>query len=315
MVANSVFVVYMLILRLPYLLQNKCNLSTDQAGIFGNILDDIISKDKYFMLVFQIIIGVIQATIINSIANHYRMMRDANLFPGMVWILLICMFPDYLCNSTLLLANLFFLLSIRELFKVYKKTDIAENIFNIGFWLTTSSLFYPGFILFLFPVLIGLQILRSAKIKEFIMLLSGVVTPFIILFAIYYWNDELMFFKAKQLDVFAFNITFLPFKNGMYKAIFSMMIIGFSLFMYSKIVFKQSIQNIKYIEILYFVLLTGGLMTFFLEGRGIEQFLSIAIPLSFIGGVILFNISSQWAEVIHLLLIFAVYFWQFGPNL
>lgn len=305
----------MLILRLPYLLNNSCILQVEHSGILGNLLEGYLTGSKYGMLGFQIIIGVTQAALLNSLTNNYRMMRDPNLFPGLIWILLICMFPENLCNNSILLANLFFMLCIQELFKLYKNSNVATSIYNTGFYLAISSLFYPGFILFLFPVIIGVQILRSSKIKEFVMLLAGVITPVIILFTIYYWNDNLPVLKMRQFDLISFNMNFQWVANGLYKLIFEMLLVTIVLFMYSKVMFKQSIQNIKYVEILYFLILTGGAMMFFAEGRGPEQYLSIAIPLSVLGGMILFNISPNLAELIHFLMIFAVYFWQFGPNL
>ncbi|MBL7831949.1 MAG: hypothetical protein JNK41_13040 [Saprospiraceae bacterium] len=314
LVANVIFVIYMLALKLPYMLHHECEIPAVNAGIFNVALSGLLPANKYWVLVIQIVLVVAQATILNTLVNKFRMMRDANLFPGFVWVIVVNLFPDYLCNTSLLFADLFILLSVRELFAVYKKNEVSGGIFNIGFYLALSSFFYPGFLLFIIPVILGLQILRAPRFNEYVILFSGILSPIIIMSSLYYWNDELILLKSFQLDVFALNFTMKSINNGIYKMCFIVFLILVCLIRYPKVIFKQSIQNIKYIEILYFFMLTGGVMTFFIPDRGIEQFLSIILPISILGGLILFSIPQKWAEMIHLLLIFAVYFWQFAPS-
>lgn len=304
----------MLLLRLPYLLHHDCTVVVKHPGVLGRITENIMPENKYWLLVIQIIIVVLQAGILNATINKTRMMRDINLFPGFVWVVTVSLFPEYLCDTTMLFANLFLLLSVRELFGVYKKNSVAGGIFNAGLFLSMSVFFYPGFIFFTIAIILGLQILRAPKIKEYLMLCSGMLVPVILLTVLFFWNDSLHLIRQAQLDVFMFNFKFEPQSNGIYKLGFIILSILLCLLGYSRIIFKQSIQNIKYIEILYLLLFIGISMTFFIKDRNIEQYLSILLPVSVIGGLILYSISSSSAEMIHLLLIFIVFFWQFAPN-
>lgn len=315
LISNAVFILYMLVLRLPYLWQHDCTEAVKHPGILGELLFGMLMPaNKYALLAIQTIIVVLQAAILNSLINKTRMMRDVNLFPGFIWVIVVCLFPEYLCDTTLLFANLFLLLSVRELFGVYRKIAVAQGIFNTGFFLSIAIFFYPGYTFFIVAVMFGLQILRAPKFKEYLMLFSGLVVPVILISVVYFWQDSLAVLIDRQTTVFGFNYSFQPHDNGIFKLGFIILSILVCLLGYSKIIFKQSIQNIKYIEILYIILLSGIAMTFFIQDRNIEQFLSITLPVSVIGGLILYNISTHLGEMIHLLLIFIVYFWQFAPN-
>lgn len=312
--ANLVFVIYILILRLPYLILHDCQHEINQYGVL-NMLYDGLFENKYAILAIQTILLVIQAAIINTLINRYRMMRDPNLYPGLIWVLINTLFPEYFCKFPFMLANLFLLLAVVELFKTYKKNNAAMEIFNAGFYLAIAALFKPGFVLFLLAFMIGIQILRAVKFKEYILMCAGFFTVVILVFTYFFWNDALPQLYSRQIEIFDFSNTFVTIKNGIYKFAFIILLIAIALFYYGKIIFKQSIQNIKYIEILYILLAFGAIMNIMIKEHKIDNFLSIALPLSIFGGLILNNISSRRAEIVHLLLIFFIYFWQFGPEL
>jgi hypothetical protein len=304
-----------LVLKLPYFINHAYLPAEISTGIVGSSFHELISANKFFLLAFQMVLIVSQATIINTLFNKYRFTRDPNLYAGLVWILVSCMFPFYFFSTSVLCANLFFLLAVAELFTVYKRSDATTVIFNIGIYLSTATFFLPSYWFFLIGFLMGLQVLRAPKLKEFLILSTGVLAPYILLCSYFYWNNSLESVYVEQLKSFSFNYKWVSVQNGLYKLIFIGIIVLTVLLKYGNIIFKQSIQNIKYIEICYIFLLIAVIQLFFNGGLNIEQFLSITLPLSILGGIFLFNIPSIWAELIHLFLIFAIYFWQFGPNI
>lgn len=312
--ANLVFVIYILILRLPYLILHDCQQEINQYGVL-NMLYDGLFENKYTILAIQTILLVVQAAIINTLIIRYRMMRDPNLYPGLMWVLINTLFPEYFCKFPFILANLFLLLAVVELFKTYKKNNAAMEIFNTGFYIAIAALFKPGFIIFLLVFMMGIQILRAVKFKEYLLMLSGFFTVVILVFTYFYWNDSLSELYARQIEIFDLNNSFVSIKNGSYKLTFMILLIVIALFYYAKIIFKQSIQNIKYIEILYLLLACGIIINIVVIEHKIDNFLCIALPLSIFGGLILNIISSRRAEIVHLLFIFFIYFWQFGPEL
>ena len=81
-----------------------------------------------------------QAILINIVIARLRMAVEVTLLPGLVYILLVSVIPDFLNLTPLLFANTFFILALLEMYKIYRSKSFAGNIFNIGFWLGIGSL-------------------------------------------------------------------------------------------------------------------------------------------------------------------------------
>ena len=66
----------------------------------------------------------------NIIIAKFRMASSVSLFPGLFYVLLVSMLPEFLTLSPALLANTFFIIAIWELFETYRKNEVSGNIVN-----------------------------------------------------------------------------------------------------------------------------------------------------------------------------------------
>ncbi len=254
-----------------------------------------------------------QAFYLNFFIREYRLASEVSLFPGLFYILVSSMLPEFLHLSPLLMANTFFIIVIAEIFATFKKTDCADHIFNIGFWAAVGSLFYPSY-LFLFVLgFVGLNILRAFKFRERLMMLAGLITPYILLSAYFIWKDEFWSFWLERMPG---SFAFLDFKPAplwlAYRslAIFAVLILVV-LFSYRSYLYKQTIQVQRKVNILFWGLLLTVLSLFMQSDIEIGHLLVTAVPLGIMLSFNFIRMPNRMAEVIHLLILAIVFFLQF----
>lgn len=254
-----------------------------------------------------------QAFYLNFFISEHRLASEVSLFPGLFYILASSILPEFLHLSPLLMANTFFLIVLAEIYATFKKTDCADRIFNIGFWTGVGSLFYPSY-LFLFVLgFVGLNILKGFKLRERLMMLTGLVTPYLLISVHLFWRDEFFDFWVERAPAgFAF-LDFVPAPVWqVYRdlAIFGILILVV-LFSYRSYIFKQTMQVQRKINILFWGLLTTALSLLIQSDIEIGHLLITAPPLGIMLSFNFIRMPGRMAEVIHLLILAIVLFLQF----
>lgn len=253
------------------------------------------------------------AIFLNFFISEHRLASEVSLFPGLFYILASSMLPEFLHLSPVLMANTFFLIVLSEIFATYKRVDCADRIFNIGFWAGVGSLFYSSYI-FLFVVgFVGLNILRAFKVRERLMVLIGLATPYILISAYFFWVDGFFTFWQERLPgSFAF-LDFTPAPNwAVFRSlsIFSILILVV-LFSYRSYIVKQTMQVQRKINIIFWGLLATAFSLLIQADIGIGHLLVTAVPLGILLSFNFIRLPHRMAEVLHLLILAIVLFLQF----
>ena len=311
--ANILLLLYAVIVRGSAFLQSDTAVLS-QPGIFSKLLYQWIPPDSMEGFVAATILIFIQAVIINLLVGKNRIANEISLLPGMFYVLLSSAFSDFLYLSPLILANTFYIIVLMELFSTYRKYSAAGAIFNIGLWAGVASLFYSSY-LFLFVLgMAGLSIFRSFKLKEQLMAISGLLTPYILTGTCFFLMDNFSEFWQEQMKS---NFGFFDLK-GTPDLIFyikmgltGLMLLTF-IFSYNNYTKKKNIQQQKYINVLFTGLLLSALSFLFQANIHLEHLL-ILVPA---GGILLsFNFQNARppiAESIHLLLLIGLLVLQFS---
>jgi hypothetical protein len=282
-------------------------------GIFAKWFQDLIGEQGYTHIWLAILLVFIQALLLNLLCLRFRMSEENNLFPGLFYILLTSSAPDFMVLSPVLIANGFVLLALWNLFSIYRKTDVAANIFNVGMWLAVASLFHFSYILFFIVGIIGISILRALKVAEILTLWMGFLVPFICAdFWCFFTNHtsdfwELGFVRNVKFLDFASPNTWLNYSERLYFGI----LIAISIASVNIYATRKTIQAQKYQTILYCILLFSAITLLFQANLGIEQLLLTTIPLAVFVSYNIQNMSSTVAEATHLLWVLLVLFVQY----
>ena len=138
----------------------------------------------YSLLTFILLIS--QATLFNRISNHHKVLPKPNFLPGMSYILITSLLPDWGHFSAPLLVNLIMIWVWYRMMELYNSQRPGTAIFNIGIWTGIVSLLYIPAVAFLLLVLSALLTMRPFRIREWFVGLLGFTFPYYFLFLILY---------------------------------------------------------------------------------------------------------------------------------
>lgn len=120
----------------------------------------------------------LQAVMLTSFINSQRMMSRPNYFPGMAYMLITSLFPEWNYFSAPLLVNFALVMVLSRLFRIYNHPQALSSVFNIGLAMGISSfIFFPS-LTFIIWILLALAVMRPFRINEWVVCLLGVTTPF-----------------------------------------------------------------------------------------------------------------------------------------
>ncbi|MFZ1496418.1 MAG: DUF6427 family protein, partial [Saprospiraceae bacterium] len=281
----------------------------ESQGIFSAFFQQLF-PDTVSMYIFSCVLLTLQATFLNIIVTRHRFTRDATLYAGLFYIIFSSCFVPFNTLSPLILANTFLILTLGEIFIVYKKTSCADSLFNIGFFVALGSLFYPAYLLFLILGFAGVVIMRAFKIREMLMVLFGVLAVYFLMFTYFYVTDNVWFLIEKQfLSIATFLDWHLLASNFDYVYIgFFILLILITLFSIGSYNSKQVIYIHKCLNVLYWTIICGVLTFLFQKNVSAQNLIVFAIPLGvFISFNFLYIKNKLFADIILvLLLIFAL---------
>jgi hypothetical protein len=151
-----------------------------------------------FLLLF------VQALLLNSIVNRFRLLPGANYFPAFCFILFSSFFSEWNNFSGPLVANLLLLMMVSGLFRLYDSQRSRGGAFSLGFITGVASLFYlPA--LGLLPLLwITLLISRSFRPEEWILALAGTLCPYYFLATVLFLAGQLPLLDSLPVHLFSY---------------------------------------------------------------------------------------------------------------
>jgi hypothetical protein len=119
----------------------------------------------------------LQAMVLTRFMNTQRLVSKPTYFPGMAYLLITSLIPQWNYFSAPLIVNTIFVFVLAGLFKIYNQQNAKGAIFNIGLALGISSfIFFPS-ITFIGWILMALMVMRPFRINEWVLCILGTITP------------------------------------------------------------------------------------------------------------------------------------------
>lgn len=197
--ANILFVFVLgILIKLPIFKHTVPVQVDEQSAVFYkaiiSFLNSFGSNSANIYAVVTYLLLFIQSMQLNKLINEQRMMQRMTFLPAISYMIITSLIPGWNFMSAPLLVNSLILIVFNGLFKLYNQSNVKENIFNIGLAIGISSfLFFPSVIL-IFWLLLGLMLMRTVRIKEWLICLLGVTTPF------YFYAAYLLYTDAWSLE-------------------------------------------------------------------------------------------------------------------
>lgn len=130
----------------------------------------------YPLLAFFLLI--IQAIILTRFMNNQRMMSRPSYLPGMSYLLITSLLPEWNYFSAPLIINSILLFVLSSLFRIYNQQQARGTIFNIGVALGVAGFLFVSSLTFIVWVLLALAVMRPFRLNEWLLCILGITTPF-----------------------------------------------------------------------------------------------------------------------------------------
>ncbi|HRX94460.1 MAG TPA: DUF6427 family protein [Chitinophagaceae bacterium] len=120
----------------------------------------------------------LQAIMLTRFINEQRMTSKATYFPGMAYMLITSLFPEWNYLSAPLIINTILVFILSGLFKIHHQENAKGTIYNIGLAMGFAAfIFFPS-VTFIFWILMAMLVMRPFRINEWVICIVGLLTPF-----------------------------------------------------------------------------------------------------------------------------------------
>ena len=258
------------------------------------------------------------AFLITKLNSTHFFIDERTFVPALIFILFTALLPQYQALNPALPAALFMVFAIKRMLESYRKKGVAYNFFDAGILIGTGSLFYANLIWFGMLIFIGIVIIRNINIEEITVSIFGLITPYLIMFGVYYLLDynlnELFLLISGNLFSEAAGFSFS--KLTIVALVFISIIL---VFCFVQMLMFQSAKKIRSRKALLLIswmfFITIGVY-FFVPSASCEIIWILGIPLSyFVANYLIFSKRKRFSEVLFslffmiVLAIQALYIW------
>lgn len=160
----------------------------------------------YSLFAFLLLLG--QALLLNRIFNAQKMIARPTYLPAMAFILVTSLFVEWNQFSAPLIINAFLIWIFYRMMLLYNVPKAGNVIFNIGLLLGIVTMLYHPAVVFILLVIFTLFIMRPFRIREWVIALLGVTTPYYFLALILYFTNQWSW--GHILPTITFNLPRIP---------------------------------------------------------------------------------------------------------
>lgn len=309
---------YAVLLQLPMFLFPRKYVVPEAQEPLSNLLLSLIDKPHIVAAIFSVLLVVIQALVVNKMITDLRLFDKANYVPALMYVVVSSLFTEFLYPGPQLLANLFVVLVLMSIMRLYKSQENFSEIFDVGFMIAIASLFYSPTMVLLVLMFIGLGILRAFAWREWVTGLAGFLAPYILISTYYFLVDGLGEFWYEQFSGM-FNFGDMHLSTGLDVKVtgsFVVLLLMLSAWYLQASYLKSQIQIRKFLVLVVWTLILLFFSFVLDDDLSLKHFVIITVPLSVILSYYMLNFKKQrWPEIIHWLLVLSILFFQYYPEI
>ncbi len=176
----------------------------DDIGPFSaftfQIIDFLFGRSQLALQLFGLVLFFFQIFYMNYISLKHKMYNENNYLPALFYGIFGLTFFNIITLSPQLLGLTFVLLSLNSLFNHIETRNKSDgNLLNIGLYIGIASLFYIPYFIMVFVHILGLLVFTNTVIRRYLLLVYGIIIPFILCWMVYAWFGNTYEFYANYL--------------------------------------------------------------------------------------------------------------------
>lgn len=209
--------------------------------------------------------------------------NERTFLPALFYILLGGLFPEFRQLNPVLPAAIFLIIAIIRIMDGYHIKGTAYNYFDAGILISTGSLFYANLIWFGLLLIVGIAILRTGNLKELVISVLGLLTPYLITFGIYYvlGKDMSNLLNLISTNLFSHSESYMFSRLSVVSLLFIVVLIFISLVQLFKYMNMKKIKSRKTFSILIWSFLISVSVYFFVPSASVEIIWLAGMPVSY----------------------------------
>jgi hypothetical protein len=255
---------------------------TDPMPLYG-LLKTIIHNNHSIGVILSFLMVSFMSFLLVNFNTSVFFIHERTFLPALFYVLLGGMFPDQQLLNPVLPASIFLMLAVMRIMDGYHISGTAYNYFDAGLLISTGSLFYANLVWFGLLVIIGIALLRTGNLKEIVIALLGLLTPYLITFGLYYVIGKDV---GSLWKLFGENLStkasFYPFQRlTIVTLIFCIALLAISLSQTFKQMNTKKIKSRKTFSLLLWIFLISIVVYTVLPSVSIEMIWITAIPVSY----------------------------------
>lgn len=278
-----------------------------------HVLDSAFHSIPVLWSVLTFLLLITQATLFDSVFNHFKVLPKPNFLPGMSYILITSLLPDWAHFSAPLLINTIMIWVWYRMMDLYNSQHPGTTIFNIGIWTGIVSLLYVPAVAFLLLVLCGLLTMRPFRVREWFVGLLGFTCPYYFLFLVLYLSGHWKW--ADVAPSLVFNIPALP--SSIWTAMGAgWLVLPFIIggFFIQKNLSKFLIQIRKSWSLLLLYLMVAIVIILILRVDSYDNWILMAVPLAaFHAAAYYYPVKTIGPNILHWLIVLYILFMNYYP--
>ena len=152
---------------------------------------NILGDNPYILVSAAMLVMLASALVFNFTLEKNGLSGANSLIPAMIFILVSGLFPSLQTLHQAVVPGFFIIIVLHHVFDILTEEEPYPKVFNAGFYIAISSLFYFPSIVFILFVWFTFIVYRLYSWREWVILVFGFLTPYVLLWGYFFWTDEL----------------------------------------------------------------------------------------------------------------------------
>lgn len=184
------------------------NSSTIAWTFLHNFSDWLNFNTSFPGKLIRVVVSLFSALYVNKMVTDHKLMEKPGYLPAMNFLLLQMLLPELNSLHTIC-SNLILIIVLKLMIVVYKDEKPVNSLITAGFLAGLFVMIRSEAIIYFIWLSVALLIMRSASLREWIMVLTGFILPFYLLSSLLYLTDKLEFHYIFNIHPFDFTLPLL----------------------------------------------------------------------------------------------------------
>ncbi len=269
-----------------------------------------INQTPLLSFIISTVIVFISALILNTICIKHEIVFMPSYLPAYFFILLNSLFVDQFYAGPALFVNLFIILSLGEILKLYQSQNPTASIFIASLLAGISALLNISYLMFFVFVIIGINVFRPFTFKDNLAAFIGFIMPLYMGTMVNFLvNDTFLPFKLFYPDYGKLHLEYWAVKSAIPMTI---VVCVFAVMRMYQNFFRNTTKAKRTIQMLLILMLISIALILTGKQNAKQEFSFIALPLSIYYSYYFSNYKfSLLKEIVNIMLLAAIIFFQY----